>query len=463
MGAEVKPGDMQRFVPDPNMKLKKFNFAKYLILSLVTLGIYSIVVLYRFTKTVNILCDGDEKESPNYIVVYLLGIVTLGVYQLYWIYKQAERMQDIAPKYNCTISTSPVSILLWESFGSLIIVGQFIVWHHMFKNINRLIDNYNEDSINYNILTGPTQKRKPIKMIGIIAGFYFLFMLVLPFCALAIRTILITNELEAYEAEREAIDKEELDLPDEKETVGTAEKENKRDVETDEMETGAGNNVPENDRNEDEGLPEKEYYDSTVTFLVEHPGMSENENIKTYGEFTVSNEIYISDWNQFIGIKYKKPAYDEDGNEVGPVTSGKVGYVEGTFISDVEPYIQADRIVLMNELPKGAMAGVEEQDYGFIGVEGTYNEFSEASIEAVGTSVYISEITDNTFWFEIYRGEYLVFARNMATITGSNSAMYSQGGYILNFIWSRDAEFTITGLPELEGLNFINNSYLQVG
>ena len=110
MGAEVKPGDMQRFVPDPNMKLKKFNFAKYLILSLVTLGIYSIVVLYRFTKTVNILCDGDEKESPNYIVVYLLGIVTLGVYQLYWIYKQAERMQDIAPKYNCTISTSPVSI-----------------------------------------------------------------------------------------------------------------------------------------------------------------------------------------------------------------------------------------------------------------------------------------------------------------------------------------------------------------
>lgn len=126
--------------PEEFVKLEKFNFIKYLLLSFVTFGIYSIVILYRFTKTVNVLCEGDEKDSPNYIVVYLLGLVTLGVYGLYWIYKQAQRLEDIAPKYNCAVPINAVSILLWDSFGNFIAVGQFVAWHHMFKNVNELID-----------------------------------------------------------------------------------------------------------------------------------------------------------------------------------------------------------------------------------------------------------------------------------------------------------------------------------
>lgn len=458
MVSRNKPSD-----PEGKLKLEKFNFTKYLLLSLVTFGIYSIVVLWRFTKTVNILCDGDEKESSNYIIVFLLSLVTMGVYGFYWIYRQAERLQDIAPKYNCTITTSPVSILLWDSFGSLIIVGQFIAWHHMFRNINKLIDSYSENCINHNFLTGPTQKRKPIKMIGIIAVYYLLFMLVLPFCALVIRTILITNELEAYEAEREAINKEVLDLPDEEVTVGTTDKENKSDS------TEPEDNVPNNKSNENKELPEKEYYDSTITYLAKHPGMCEDENVKAYGEFTVRKEIYISDWNEFIPVKYDKPAYDEAGNEVGPVTTGKVGYVEGTYIIAAEPYIQADRIVLMETLPEDVIAEMDGtadaqsgDDYNFIGVEGSYNDFTYGSAYSSEIYVYISNITNDTFEFVIFNGDAPIFAHNVAAITGSNTAVFSGTQYTLQFIWSSEAELTITGFDVVEGMTFINNGYLQV-
>lgn len=448
-----------------SIKVKRFNFTKYLLLSLVTFGIYSIVVLWRFTKTVNALCNGDEKESPNYIVVFLLTLVTMGVYGLYWIYRQAERLQDIAPKYNCTITIKPMSILLWDSFGSLIIIGQPIAWYHMFKNVNRLIDNYNESNINYSFSVGPMPKRKQTKMIGIIAGYYLLFILLLPACAFVIRTILITNELKEYETMREALNEEVLDMPDEKMPVDTTGKKN----ESDNTKTEPEDNVPDNKSNENEGLPEKEYYDSTVTYLSEHPGMCENENVKAYGEFTVRKEIYISDWNEFIPVKYDKPAYDEAGNEVGPVTTGKIGYVEGTYIIAAEPYIQADRIVLMETLPEDVMAEMDGtadaqsgDDYNFIGVEGSYNDFTYGSAYSSEIYVYISNITDSTFEFVIFNGDSPIFAHNVATITGSSTAVFNGTQYTLQFVWSGEAELSITGFDVVEGMTFINNDYLHV-
>ena len=82
-------------------KLKYFSFAKYVIFSILTAGIYSIVTLYRFNNTVNILCEGDEQETLNYFLVILLGVLTLGIYTQYWTYKQAKRIYEIAPRYQC--------------------------------------------------------------------------------------------------------------------------------------------------------------------------------------------------------------------------------------------------------------------------------------------------------------------------------------------------------------------------
>lgn len=71
------------------------NFWMYLLLSIVTCGIYSIYWWYVFVNDLNTLGQGDGEESPNYIVVILLSIVTCGIYNYFWYYKQGNRMQKI--------------------------------------------------------------------------------------------------------------------------------------------------------------------------------------------------------------------------------------------------------------------------------------------------------------------------------------------------------------------------------
>ena len=41
--------------------LKQISFLKYLLLSLITFGIYGIYTIYKFTKNVNILCEGEKR------------------------------------------------------------------------------------------------------------------------------------------------------------------------------------------------------------------------------------------------------------------------------------------------------------------------------------------------------------------------------------------------------------------
>ena len=68
------------------------SLLKYLILSLITCGIYSIYFMFLMTDDINTICEGDGADSPNYIIVLLLSFVTFGIYHWSWIYKPANRL-----------------------------------------------------------------------------------------------------------------------------------------------------------------------------------------------------------------------------------------------------------------------------------------------------------------------------------------------------------------------------------
>lgn len=194
-----------------------------------------------------------------------------------------------------------------------------------------------------------------------------------------------------------------------------------------------------------------------------------------YGTFTSKNTIYIGSGDDMLEVIYDHSAYDEAGNEVGTVSTGDMGYVVGTYIAEFNTYIQADRIVLTDNIPADFMPEVEtnqeiittpeeepnNQDDTFIGVEGSYLDFTYGSAYSSEINVYISDITENTLWFKIYNGDNLIFKHHMAEITGPSTAVYNGQEYTLNFIWSRDAELSITGFQEVENMTFINNGYLH--
>lgn len=125
-------------------KIKKRNFWKYLLLSIITFGIYGIYTWYGYVKDINKVCEGDGKKSPNYLIVLLLGICTLGIYPLFWWYRQATRLKDAAPKYGVTVRESGGKILLWLILGSFLFgVGPFVATYIMFDNLNRIALNFN--------------------------------------------------------------------------------------------------------------------------------------------------------------------------------------------------------------------------------------------------------------------------------------------------------------------------------
>ena len=120
------------------------NFWMYLLLSIVTCGIYSIYWWYVFVNDLNTLGQGDGEESPNYIVVILLSIVTCGIYNYFWYYKQGNRMQKIGQRNGVQIDENGTSLLLWFLLGSLLCgVAPWISLYMMTRNMNKLCASYN--------------------------------------------------------------------------------------------------------------------------------------------------------------------------------------------------------------------------------------------------------------------------------------------------------------------------------
>lgn len=119
------------------------NFWMYLLLTIITCGIYGIVFFWYVCQDLNTLGNGDGQESPNYIVVMLLGIITCGIYTFYWYYKQGNRLQTIIQRYGANTNENGTTYLLWILLGSFIGIGPFVAQYLFIKNLNTAANLYN--------------------------------------------------------------------------------------------------------------------------------------------------------------------------------------------------------------------------------------------------------------------------------------------------------------------------------
>ena len=118
--------------------MKKRSFVKWLVLSVVTLGIYNLYWIHKLAKDVNKICEGDGKKTSGLLQYILLGIVTLGIYDFAWVFMTADRLADIAPKYNAKVKGNSTVILLSLIFFSPITIYLII------ENMNVLVEEYNK-------------------------------------------------------------------------------------------------------------------------------------------------------------------------------------------------------------------------------------------------------------------------------------------------------------------------------
>ena len=132
---------------DPGERLNdNRGLASYIILSIITCGIYSYYFIYKLAHDVNIACEGDGQETSGLVAFILLSIVTCGIYAWVWYYKLGNRLQLAGSRYQVTIQENGTTVLLWLIFGSFICgIGAFVAMYILIKNSNLICGAYNRE------------------------------------------------------------------------------------------------------------------------------------------------------------------------------------------------------------------------------------------------------------------------------------------------------------------------------
>lgn len=120
--------------------IKERSMFGYIVLSVLTLGIYHIVFWTKLSKDVNALCEGDGKKTMKYVFCWLLNIVTLGIFGFVWKYKLAKRLQNNAARYDLKFSESGALVVVLAIVFALFPVAQAV----LVKNFNAMAVAYNE-------------------------------------------------------------------------------------------------------------------------------------------------------------------------------------------------------------------------------------------------------------------------------------------------------------------------------
>ena len=116
----------------------------YILLSIITCGIYSYYFIYSVARDVNTMCRDDGEKTGGLLAFILLSFVTCGFYGLYWEYKLGNRLAANAPRYGITFQENGTSVLLWYLVGMLLCgIGPWVAMHILIKNTNALAAAYN--------------------------------------------------------------------------------------------------------------------------------------------------------------------------------------------------------------------------------------------------------------------------------------------------------------------------------
>lgn len=116
----------------------------YILLSIVTCGIYGFYFLYCMARDVNVACAGDGENTPGLAQLIIFSLLTCGIYSFYWYYKLGNRLADNAPRYGMSFQENGTTVVLWCLVGYVLCgIGAWIGMHILIKNTNAICGAYN--------------------------------------------------------------------------------------------------------------------------------------------------------------------------------------------------------------------------------------------------------------------------------------------------------------------------------
>lgn len=130
--------------PVGQLKTNK-GLLKTILLSLITFGIYPLVVMSAVSNDINVVASRyDGKKTMHYcLLFFLVAPITLGIGAIVWSHKISNRIGAELRRRGIAYKFSAVDFWLWNTLGCLIIVGPFIYLHKLFKAVNKMNAHYN--------------------------------------------------------------------------------------------------------------------------------------------------------------------------------------------------------------------------------------------------------------------------------------------------------------------------------
>ena len=139
--------DHEKKVEHPKLQTNR-SMWKFMLLNLVTCGLYSIAFFIPFTFDLERVYPSREGRKPmNYLWAYILAFFTASIVLAVWFYQISEKVEDALSKRNISYGFGTSTFWGWYILGSFFLVGPFVYFHKLCKAMNLLCADYNQNPV----------------------------------------------------------------------------------------------------------------------------------------------------------------------------------------------------------------------------------------------------------------------------------------------------------------------------
>ena len=118
---------------------------KYILLGIVTFGIYPLVMMSGISSDINITASRyDGKKTMHYcLLTFIFSWLTLCIAPIVWYHRISARIGHELARRGIAYNFSAADYWLWSVLGSFIVVGPFIYIHKLCVAMNLINAHYN--------------------------------------------------------------------------------------------------------------------------------------------------------------------------------------------------------------------------------------------------------------------------------------------------------------------------------
>ena len=130
--------------PVGQLKTNK-GLLKTILLSLITFGIYPLVVMSAVSSEINIVASRyDGKKTMHFcLLAFIVAPLTFGIAGIVWSHRISNRIGAELNRRGIAYNFSAGDYWLWGVLGSLIAIGPLVYMHKLFKAVNLMNADYN--------------------------------------------------------------------------------------------------------------------------------------------------------------------------------------------------------------------------------------------------------------------------------------------------------------------------------